>query len=66
MVAFMVTLPVFTMAVPSYGAMTVPLHSSHVGASSLTFNNEADDGGLSDFVVWHFILNGLDNGTPAA
>ncbi|MDP2401283.1 MAG: hypothetical protein Q8M66_04830, partial [Actinomycetota bacterium] len=49
----------------SYGAMTVPLQSSHVGASSTTFNNESDNGGLSDPVVWHFVLNQLDDDTPA-
>ncbi|MDZ4180220.1 MAG: hypothetical protein U1E29_13475, partial [Coriobacteriia bacterium] len=49
----------------SYGAMTVPLQSSHVGASSTTFNNESDNGGLSDPVVWHFVLNQLDEDTPA-
>ncbi|MDA3937294.1 MAG: hypothetical protein PF636_10680, partial [Actinomycetota bacterium] len=57
---------VLMMVVPSYGATTVNLHTPHVGASSTTFNNEADDGGLSAAVVWHFVLNGLDRGTSAA
>jgi len=57
---------VLMMVVPSFGATTVNLHTPHVGASSSTFNNESDDGGLSADVVWHFVLNGLDRGTAAA
>jgi len=47
------------------GLTTISLHSAHVGANSATFNNESDDGGLADPVVWHFVLNQLDPGAPA-
>jgi len=47
------------------GLSTIPLHGSHVGANSATFGNDPDDGGLPDPVVWHFVLNGLDSGSPA-
>jgi hypothetical protein len=50
---------------PAFATISVSLQGAHVGASSLTFNNEGDDGGLSAPVVWHFVLNGLDHGTPA-
>ena len=36
------------------------LHEAHVNASSETFQREEDDGGLSDFAVWHFILNQVE------
>ena len=48
---------------PAVALTQVNLHSSHVGANSATFNTESDDGGLTDPVVWHFVLNGLDSGT---
>jgi len=52
-------------SVPS--EQTVYLHGPHVGADSTTFGWEWDTGGLTDKVVWHFVLNGLDPGTgPAA
>jgi hypothetical protein len=45
----------------------VYLHEAHVGADSRTFENEpGDTGGLTDAVVWHFVLNGLDKGTAPA
>lgn len=48
-------------------ALTVSLHAPHVGANSETFGNEpGDTGGLTDKVVWHFVLNGLDHGTEPA
>ncbi|MDZ4180724.1 MAG: hypothetical protein U1E29_16090 [Coriobacteriia bacterium] len=49
----------------SFGATTVSLHTPHVGASSMTFSNQSDNGGLSSPVVWHFVLNQLDRGTAA-
>jgi outer membrane biosynthesis protein TonB len=45
---------------------TVYLHEPHVGADSTTFQRESDCGGLTDAVVWHFVLNGLDHGTEPA
>ena len=48
----------------AFAATTIPLHGPHVGVSSETFNNEPDDGGLPDPVVWHFVLNQLDSETP--
>ena len=50
----------------AFAAIVVPLHGPHVGADSQTFEQDPDDGGLADPVVWHFVLNGLDPGTPAA
>jgi hypothetical protein len=44
----------------------VQLHGPHVGANSKTFGNGSGDVGATDEVVWHFVLNGLDHGTPAA
>jgi hypothetical protein len=46
-------------------AATVDLHFAHVGADSSTFQVDPDDGGLTDPVVWHFVLNQLDPDTPA-
>ena len=43
----------------------VPLHGPHVGTDSSTFGKDSDDNGLTDPVVWHFVLNKLDKGTPA-
>jgi len=54
----------FSMTQSAYASTMVSLHGPHVGASSETFNNESDDGGLSDPVVWHFVLNQLDSETP--
>ncbi|MDI6692126.1 MAG: hypothetical protein QMD76_02280 [Anaerosomatales bacterium] len=53
-------------AVPAWALLTVPLHGAHVGASSQTFSWESGNGGLSDPVVWHFVLNGMDRSTPEA
>jgi hypothetical protein len=53
-------------SVVSIEPVFVELHAPHVGANSQTFG----DGCCSDHeaveVVWHFVLNGLDHGTPAA
>ncbi len=57
---------VLSLSVPALAATQVDLHGPHVGANSATFNTEGDDGGLTDAVVWHFILNGLDSGTAPA
>jgi hypothetical protein len=47
--------------------ITVCLHEPHVGADSRTFGNEpGETGGLTDAVVWHFVLNQLDHGTAPA
>ncbi len=54
------------LALPSWALLNVPLHSAHVGASSLTFSWGSNNGGLSDPVVWHFVLNGMDRGTAPA
>ncbi len=54
------------LALPSWALLNVPLHGAHVGASSLTFNWGSNNGGLSDPVVWHFVLNGMDRGTAPA
>jgi hypothetical protein len=43
----------------------VPLHGPYVGTDSSTFGEDSDDNGLTDPVVWHFVLNKLDKGTPA-
>ncbi len=53
------------MTAQAFGSTAVPLHGPHVGANSETFNNESDNGGLTDPVVWHFVLNQLDKGAPA-
>ena len=39
----------------------VYLHKPHENASSDDFNTEKDCGGLTDPVVWHFILNGTSD-----
>ncbi|MDI6843268.1 MAG: hypothetical protein QMC94_02560, partial [Anaerosomatales bacterium] len=52
--------------VPAWALLTVPLHGAHVGASSQTFSWGSGNGGLSDPVVWHFVLNGMDRSTPEA
>lgn len=44
----------------------VGLHSPHVGADSEYFKEDSDAGDLSDPVVWHFVLNQLDEGTVPA
>lgn len=54
------------LALPSWALLNVPLHGAHVGASSLTFAWGSNNGGLSDPVVWHFVLNGMDRGTAPA
>lgn len=41
--------------------LRVELHSVHVGASSLHFERNTDDGGLAEPVVWHFVLNKVNN-----
>ncbi len=46
------------MAMPLYAVSPVNLHGPHVGADSSTFNTEGDTGGLTDPVVWHFVLTG--------
>ena len=55
---------VMMLHVPAMALTQVNLHEPHVGANSETFNTEGDTGGLTDAVVWHFVLNGLDGGTP--
>lgn len=42
---------------------TVSLHEPHVGASSEHFTTSSDNGGLTDPVVWHFVLNQADEAT---
>ena len=56
---------VMMMSVPAVGIGGIPLHASHVGADSSTLNPEDDDGRLTDPVVWHFVLNQLDEGATA-
>ena len=41
--------------------LTVYLHSPHVNASSKNFETDPDDDGLTEPVVWHFVLNQIDN-----
>jgi hypothetical protein len=53
------------MSVPAFAATQIDLHDPHVGADSTMFQVEGDDGGLTDPVVWHFVLNQLDPGAPA-
>lgn len=65
MFMFLVAAMVMTLHAPALALTQVNLHGPHVGASSETFNTESDAGGLTDAVVWHFILNGLDHGAPA-
>ncbi|MCL4078262.1 hypothetical protein MX659_01375 [Coriobacteriia bacterium Es71-Z0120] len=64
--AVLAFLVVSAFAVPSWALLTVLLHSAHVGASSETFAWGSGNGGLSDQVVWHFVLNGMDRSTPEA
>jgi hypothetical protein len=52
------------MSVPAFALTQVNLHGPHVGADSSMFNTESDDGGLTDPVVWHFVLNQVDPGAP--
>ncbi len=48
-------------------ALTATLHAAHVGADSEDWGDPmADDGGLTEPVVWHFVLNGLDPDTEPA
>ena len=51
--------------IPAVASTQVNLHGPHVGADSTTFNVEGDAGGLTDPVVWHFVLNQLDMGTES-
>ena len=63
---FLVIMMLFALALPqSIFAQTnenetIYLHVPHVGAESDKFQSESDCGGLTDRVVWHFILNQLD------
>lgn len=54
---------------PARAATSVQLGSQFIGAQSATFQEEAADcgafGTTGGGVVWHFILNQLDAGTPA-
>ena len=59
------------LAMPVAAATVVPLHGPHQGidSSDAASFEEADCGPFGNVgtgVVWHFILNGLDSGTPAA
>jgi LPXTG-motif cell wall-anchored protein len=38
-------------------SFNVDLHSPHIGASSETFQQNSDDNGKTNYVVWHFVLN---------
>ena len=51
----MALLLVFVVSITTVYA--VDLHFAHVGAESINFKQDKDDGGLDDFVVWHFVLN---------
>ena len=52
---FLLGLGLFTV-----GVFATDLHLPHRGASSESFQTEEDSGGLTDNVVWHFILNQVE------